>query len=583
MTDNQYDIIREYIETKYPNHPVLNEIGAPIEHNKVLLPINAPSLNKIKPSTNELPKWQLKYKGPYVLSAKEDGATGIYSTINNENKLYTRGNGTYGQDISQLLKYMNIPKLDNCIVRGEFIMKKEVFQNKYSNTFANARNLVSGILNSKTLDIGKIKDVDFVVYEVIQPELKPSEQMKFIEKNNLKCVKYKLSNVLSNDDLSLMLVDWRKNYEYEIDGIVVKDDNIHERTEKNPKHAFAFKMILSDQVAEAKVLDIVWAPSKDGYLKPRVRIEPLYMKGVRIEHITAFNAKYVKDNNLGIGSMIKLIRSGDVIPHILEITSSSEEPKMPDEEYIWIKSGVDIMLKDRKSNSIVIQKNITGFFKGLSVESLGEGNVKRLIQSGLDTIPKIIAASKEDLLKVDGFKEKMASKIYNNIHDAIEKSNIVNIMQAANIFGRGLGVKKMKPILIKYPDILLSNEKSSEKVQKIVSIKGMAEKTAKKFVRNIKKFLTFMKESNLMYKLDEISKLKEKKGKYSGLKLVITGFRDKEFSEYIEKNGGELGNSVSKNTSYVIVNDLNEDTGKVVKAKKLNVPIVTIEEFKKSV
>ena len=111
----------------------------------------------------------------------------------------------------------------------------------------------------------------------------------------------------------------------------------------------------------------------------------------------------------------------------------------------------------------------------------------------------------------------------------------------------------------------------------------MAEKTAKKFVRNIKKFLTFMKESNLMYKLDEISKLKEKKGKYSGLKLVITGFRDKEFSEYIEKNGGELGNSVSKNTSYVIVNDLNEDTGKVVKAKKLNVPIVTIEEFKKSV
>ena len=81
-----------------------------------------------------------------------------------------------------------------------------------------------------------------------------------------------------------MLVDWRSNYKYEIDGLIVTSDKIYPRTKGNPEHAFAFKMVLSDQIAEAIVTDIIWTPSKDGYWKPRVQIEPLNLGGVKIEH-----------------------------------------------------------------------------------------------------------------------------------------------------------------------------------------------------------------------------------------------------------------------------------------------------------
>ena len=105
-------------------------------------------------------------------------------------------------------------------------------------------------------------------------------------------------------------------YEYEIDGVIVSDDKIYNRTQQNPEHAFAFKMVLSEQMAEAKVVDIIWNASKDGYLKPRVRIEPVKIGGVTIEYTTGFNANYIETNRIGIGAVIQLIRSGDVIPYI---------------------------------------------------------------------------------------------------------------------------------------------------------------------------------------------------------------------------------------------------------------------------
>ena len=106
MTDNQYDIIKEYIEEKYPNNEAIKEIGAPVEKNKAKLPYNMPSMDKIKPDTKALDKWKEKYIGPYVLSAKLDGISGLYTTEDKNPKLYTRGDGTIGQDISHLIPYL---------------------------------------------------------------------------------------------------------------------------------------------------------------------------------------------------------------------------------------------------------------------------------------------------------------------------------------------------------------------------------------------------------------------------------------------------------------------------------------------
>ena len=178
-------------------------------------------------------------------------------------KLYTRGNGKVGQDISHLLKDIAIPDVKDVIVRGEFIIKRNVFESKYKDTFANPRNLVAGIINRKSKD-SKSKDVDFIAYEVIEPVQKPSSQMASIESMGFKTVKNENKKTVSNNYLSDVLMDWRTNYEYEIDGIIVSDDNVHPRVEGNPDHSFAFKMVMSDQVTEAKVVDVLWKPSKDG-------------------------------------------------------------------------------------------------------------------------------------------------------------------------------------------------------------------------------------------------------------------------------------------------------------------------------
>jgi len=583
LTDNEYDIIKEYMEKKYPKNKVLDQIGAPIQDkNKVKLPYFMASMDKIKPDTNALQKWKDKYKGPYVLSAKLDGISGLYSTENNEQKLYTRGNGEVGQDISHLIPFLRLPTTPDITIRGELIMKKSTFIDKYKDQFSNSRNLVSGLVNQKKLEPEKFNDLDFVAYEVIKPTLKPSDQMEFLEKEDVDVVINETKKNIDNTILSEILVDWRENYEYTIDGVIVENDEIYKRTEENPKHAFAFKMVLSDQIAEAKVLNVLWAPSKDGYLKPRIQIEPVVLGGAKIEYATAFNAAFVEDNKIGIGALVKLVRSGDVIPHIMEVIEPAEKAKMPDVDYKWNETHVDIILEDAEQDETVKEKNIVGFFKGLEVEGLGPGNVKKIIKAGYESVPQIIAMTEEDFLKVDGFKKKMAEKVFKSIHDKIDKASLPKIMAVSNIFGRGFGEKRIEPILSKYPDILTSSESNQEKIDKIKSIKGMEKKTAERFVNNISKFMDFIEVAKLQNKLSDIP-IEEPKDESHPLydkTIIITGFRDKELSEQLKSIGAKESSSVTKNTFAVIVKNKDEETGKTEAAKEKNIPLYTVEEFK---
>jgi NAD-dependent DNA ligase len=583
MTDNQYDIIKEFTEHKYPNHPVFTEIGAEVERNKAKLPYEMGSMDKIKPDTNALINWMNKYKGPYVLSCKLDGVSGLYTTEGSKPKLYTRGNGKIGQDVSHLIPFLRLPKTKGIVVRGEFIIPKTVFTEKYKNKFANPRNMVAGIVNHKTIS-NAVVDLHFVAYEVIVPSKIPSQQMEFLGTLNIERVLYKNTDNLSNEMLSNLLKEWRQNYMYEIDGVIVVDDHSYSRKSGNPDHAFAFKMILSDQIAEAKVVDVIWTPSKDGYLKPRVRIEPMNLGGVTIEYATGFNAAFIKDNNIGIGATIELIRSGDVIPHIKSVTQPAEKPKMPSVPYKWNDTHVDIMLENAFEDPTVIEKNITGFFRGIGVEGLSSGNVSRIIKAGYDTVPKIIKMSEKELLTVEGFKGKMAGKIYNGIHDKLKEASIISLMAASNIFGRGFSEKKIELVLQQIPNILTSTESKNNKIAEVAAVKGMAVKTAEAFVDKIENFNSFLKECNLQDKLylkqqkidiDQSHPLYKKS-------IVLTGTRDKDIIEFLKKIGAIQGANVSKNTFFVVAPSKEGDTGKAEEARKLNIPIISIDEFKQT-
>ena len=197
-----------------------------------------------------------------------------------------------------------------------------------------------------------------------------------------------------------------------------------------------------------------------------------------------------------------------------------------------------------------------------------------------------------DFLKVDGFKEKTATKLYNGIKDKLESASIVSIISASNIFGRGFSGKKTELIIEAYPDILISKDTAQEKIRKIASIKGMASKSAEAFVQAIPNFIQFIHETGLTHKIhNQIAEHKEGQNQIEAQKIdqsnplfgktiVMTGFRDAAIQQALKDVGAKLGTSVSKNTFVVLVKDLGEDTGKAADAKKIGIPLMTPQEFK---
>ena len=578
VSDNVFDILKEYGQTTYPNNPCFNEVGAPTNKKKVKLPFQMHSMDKIKPDTNALPKYLKKYHGPKVISAKLDGISVLYSG----GKLYTRGKATHGMDISYMIPYLELPSSKDITLRGELLIREDLFEEKYSAEYKNSRNMVAGAVNSKKREIQKWKDLDFVAYEVIVPELKPSEQMAWLKDNSVITVRNRTVDEISNEYLSDVLVDWRSNYEYTIDGIIVNDDKIHPRRNKNPDHAFAFKMVLGDQIAEVKVVDVIYTASKDGYLKPVVRVEPVNIRGVDIEYATANNAKFIKDNKIGVGAIIQLLRAGDVIPKIEAVIEPADEPMMPNVPWKWNETNVDAVLETMENNPVVLQKNIEFFFKKLDIKGIGPGNVKKMIKAGLDTVPKILKATKEELLTVEGFKEKTVNKIRTNIDSVIQNSSLVIIASGTNIFGRGLGPSLLRNIIHEYPNIFESGESDETKVEQVARVENIGKKRAERFVQNIPKFINFLEESNLTSKLNEqLGQNVDPEHPLFGKRVVMTGFRDKPLKTTLTELGVKIGSSVSQNTFVVLVKDLDEDTSKAEEAKEKNIPIMVVDEFRK--
>ena len=200
-------------------------------------------------------------------------------------------------------------------------------------------------------------------------------------------------------------------------------------------------------------------------------------------------------------------------------------------------------------------------------------------------IPKIIHMSKSDFFKVSGFKEKLATKIFEGIKEKLEAASIIELMSASNIFGRGFSDKRISLVLESYPSILTSEESEKDKIKMVTGVKGMALKTAESFIYNIPAFVTFLEECGLQQKLQSSNKNDAAKSDIDTShplykkSVVFTGVRDPIAINALKSVGGILGSSVSKNTCCVIAKNAEEDTGKALDAKKLGIPIMTPNEF----
>ncbi|NBY39330.1 MAG: hypothetical protein EBQ66_00040, partial [Flavobacteriia bacterium] len=441
ISDKLYDDLFDEIKKRDPKNDFLKKVGFEITgKNKVELPFYMGSMDKIKISESDrLSKWQKKFnKHDYVIMDKLDGISGLFVLKNGTKKLYTRGNGTIGQDITHLINTIPSFKFSvstDIVLRGELIISKKKWE-KYTTQFSNARNMVSGLVNSKKINTDIMKDIDFVIYEIMEPRMRQSEQLKFLQKNKMTHVYYETldKSDLDFEMLDEILLDRREASEYEIDGIIVMDDSLHDyNAEGNPDFAFAFKDASEKQTADVIVKDVEWNVSKDGYLKPKLVLEPTKLSGVIISNATAFNAKYIVDNKIGPSSVVKIIRSGDVIPHVLEVIKTAKV-KMPSVEYKWNETNVDLIATGSKSDEQII-KELTFFAEKMDIMNLSEGIITNFVENDIDDIFKIINVSKNTLAELPSFKDKMVNKIHENIQTAMENATLVQFMNATNIFG----------------------------------------------------------------------------------------------------------------------------------------------------
>lgn len=579
FTDEQYDILLEIIIKKEDTNYIL-PVGAKISNHqqKVTLPFHLGSMTKYK-TEEDIQKWYSKNKvGEFIVEEKLDGVSCLFICENSNISIYTRGDGSIGTNISHLSKYIrNLPKkIPNIILRGELIIQADIFMKKYKEEMANPRNMVSGLVNSQTIRTG-VNDIDFVAYEILDTKLIPSDQMNFLRKLKFQTISFNIIHEINKTVLSQLLVSMKRDSIYDIDGIIIQNNTSYTRnTSGNPSYAFAFKMNTETCITEVE--EVVWNISKHKMLKPTIRVKPVNLNGVVITFTSGFNANYIKENNLGKGSLIELTRSGDVIPYIVNIIKQSKEPGMPKVPFTWNDTGIDIYVNDDEENISEI-KRVASFFSNLKIKNISEITIQKMFDYGFDDLFKILSANIEDFRKIDTFGDKLSEKLYSNIHAGLKDVTIPLLCGSYNVFGMGFGRRKVDLLFSSLPDLfdLYHSLSTEELIGKINSVEGFSQKSSEKILINIPFAIEFIQQISPFISLKKDVNTCE--NSLENMKFVMSGFRNDELEDYITKRAGKITSSVSKNTTAIIVKDKTSSSSKVDKARDLGLGIYDINEF----
>lgn len=606
FTDDIYDIVKDYLKKKDPKNAYLKRVGAVVEFNKEKLPYYLGSLDKLKDNdAKEIDKWKKDYGPEYIVSEKLDGISCLLYASDDGIKMYSRGDGTEGQNITHILPYIKalsgLSGLNKGLgIRGELIISRDNW-NKIKHLGANARNVVAGAIHSKVINKDIVSKIDFIAYDVMHPRKKLSDAFDTLSKelSKIPLVRHMVVNAsdLGIDYLSNVLQDWRTTSAYEIDGIVVYDNSVVHKViaGKNPKYAFAFKTILTHEQAEVIVADVEWNVSKHRYLKPTVIFaNEVSIGGVKIKQATGFNAAYINKNKIGPGSHVMIVRSGDVIPHIVSVLTPASNglPKMPiDVKWTWNDTNIDIMLAGDEKNKDQDIQLFTHFMKTLGVDGVREGVLAKLYDSGYNSLNKIINLTKDDIIKIDGFKEKSANNVFIALQN-IKTADCLKLMIAINVFGRGFGEKKLKMIVDKYPFIAKDKQRGLQlTIADLIAVNGIAEISAKQFIETLPKFYEFIEDIGLSAVCSEQQPAKAIETKpvshanskfnevFQNQAVVFSGFRDKNAEKMIEEAGGRIVSAISGVTNILIVKDKNDNTTKVQKALGYGMKIMSKDEL----
>ena len=598
ISDAEYDILIEELAELSPFDEILTRIGmsVPDDGRKTKLPIPMASMNKIK-TIDEIKDWHRLKLIPsaveVVCTPKYDGLSLCVDEITGE--AITRGDGVYGQRSTEHYRLMKNhlydtrePEFQNSKeayggvfehTYGEVIMSKKTFIEKYAADFANPRNLVAGLINSKTVS-DSLSDCQYIKYGAF-PNI--ANRNTFTTKADLLDslndgqkvkVPYYVTPIteLTEEKLIELFHEW--STEYEIDGVIIEVNNLatqkslgREASTNNPVYARAFKHESFEQRAESEVTGISWNISKQGLLKPIVHIRPVRLDGVTVSNVTGNNARFVKDMGIGVGATVVVKRSGMVIPKIIDVVKTVDfvEPIIEGVEIGWNDAGIELVTLSETDDQKL--KKIVAFFEILEADNVGEGVVSQLWDAGFTTVKSILDAKASDFERIEGFGKRKAKIVHDSIKKSTTNVSLSKVQHASGIF-TGLGSKKLT---------MLEHFTEKPTVDQVMEIEGFAEISAKSYVDNYDAFVEFAKD--LPITIEEKKEVVLAGTDLEGKTFVFTGVRRKDLEENIESRGGKIGSSVSKNTTHLVMKAKGSGSSKETKAISLGVEILTVEEL----
>jgi NAD-dependent DNA ligase len=597
ISDNEYDILLEELAILSPDDELIDKVGLEVtdESRKTKLPIPMASMNKIK-TIEEIKDWHRLKLIPsaveVICTPKYDGLSLCVDEITCD--AITRGDGTYGQKSTNHYRFIGnhfydqrdpeFQQNENAFgtgpfshTYGEVIMPKSVFHEKYSADFANPRNLVAGLINSKTVS-DPLSDCQYIKYGAIPHQRNEyttkAELLDAINDGQKIKVPYFVTSITDITEEKLIELFHNWSIDFEIDGIIIEVNNLatqnslgREQSSGNPIYARAFKHECFEQKAESTVTGISWNISKQGLLKPIVHIEPIRLDGVTVSNVTGNNARFVKDMGIGVGARVIVKRSGMVIPKIIDVVKTVEftEPIIDGVEIGWNDAGIELITLTETDDQQL--KKIVAFFEILEADNVGEGVIKQIWDAGFKTVKSILTANVSDFEKIEGFGKRKAKIVFDSIKKSTTNIQLSKLQHASGVF-TGLGSKKLA---------LLEHFSQKPTIDQVMEIEGFAEISAKTYVDNFDNFTEFIQ--GLPVTIEEKKEVVLEGTDLESNTFVFTGVRRKDLEEVIERRGGKIGSSVSKNTTHLVMKSKGSGSSKENKALSLGVEILTVEEL----
>ena len=547
-----------------------------------------------------------------MISWKLDGLTIVLTYRNGSlEKAVTRGNGEVGEVVTNNARVFRniplaIPYQGELVLRGEAVISYKDFEKINEEIgdadakYKNPRNLCSGSVRQLNNEITAKRNVRFYAFTLVQADGVDFKNSRLYQMQWLKSQGF---DVVENHPVTAETVDeevaWFAEHigenEVPSDGLVLVYDDIAYgqslgSTAKFPRDSFAFKW--ADEIRETTLTGIEWSPSRTGLINPVAIFEPVELEGTTVSRASVHNISIMEDLELGIGDRITVYKANMIIPQIAENLTRSGVKDIP--EKCPVCGGPTRIAMENETKTLFCTnpkcqakhvKSFTLFVSrdAMNIEGLSEATLEKFIMNGyVKDFTDLFHLDRyeEEIKQMDGFGEKSFVNLQNSIQNA-RKTTLSRLVYSLGIPNVGsANAKVICRALGNDPERILNAT-----IEKLSDISGVGGVIAGAFVdyfsdgehRDI--FERLLQEVEIPQE-----ETAEDSQKFAGVNFVITGsvhhFANRaEVKEEIEKRGGKVTGSVTSKTNYLINNDVNSTSSKNRKARDLNVPIISEEEF----